>query len=48
MYSEKHKASITIFEEIPRLNLGGAHLRGILIDKFDAEAKMFIKNSNDT
>lgn len=47
MYLELYKACHTIFEGIPKIDLGGVHLRGFFPDKLDIESKTYLNNSND-
>jgi RimJ/RimL family protein N-acetyltransferase len=47
MYLERYKACHTIFEGIPKLDLGGVSLRGLLLDKIDLESKVYNIISND-
>jgi RimJ/RimL family protein N-acetyltransferase len=47
MYIDIYKACHSIFEGIPKLDLGGVLLRGFLLDKLDIEAKVYAINSND-
>lgn len=42
-----YKASHTIFEGIPKIDLGGAHIRGIFPNKLELEAKAYLLNCND-
>lgn len=48
MYFDYYKACHTIFEGIPKLDLGGVHLRGILLDKIEIESKAYFINSSDS
>jgi hypothetical protein len=48
MYIDIYKACHSIFEGIPRLDLGGVHLSGINLDRIDLESKVYFINSNDS
>ncbi len=47
MYLDRYKACHTIFEGIPKIDLGDVHLRGFFPEKLDIESKMYLANSND-
>lgn len=47
MYFERYKADHTIFEGIPKIDMGGTILRGILPHMLEAESKMYLINSKD-
>ncbi len=47
MYLDRYKACHTIFEDIPKLDFGGVHLRGIFYNKIELEAKAYHLNSSD-
>ncbi len=48
MYSEKYKCNFEIWEGVPRIDMGGTALRGLILDKLDLEAKNFLRNSSDS
>jgi len=47
MYSEKFKCYSEIWERVPRIDMGGTALRGLIFDKLELEAKHFLRNSFD-
>jgi RimJ/RimL family protein N-acetyltransferase len=47
MYSDELKSNYKIWESIPKIDLGGTGLRGLIIDKIEIEAKYYLRNSND-
>ena len=45
MYSEKYKCNFEIWAGVPRIDMGGTALRGLILDKLDLEAKNFLKEN---
>ncbi len=48
MYLDIYKSNISIFERIPKLDLGGVFLRGFLMDNIEIESKVYHINSSDS
>jgi RimJ/RimL family protein N-acetyltransferase len=48
MYIDRYKACDTIFKGIPKLDLGGLHLRGFFPNSLEEESKFYLNISNDS
>ncbi len=48
MYLDIYKSNISIFEKIPKLDLGGVFLRNFLLNNLEIESRLYYINSSDS